>query len=60
MEVSYPQILRQYMGEERDGGLEYNNKTTQDAADICGASQAQVLRLKEQSLSTEKKGSGIQ
>ena len=27
------------MGEERDGRLGDHNKTTQDAADICGASQ---------------------
>ena len=39
MEEHYPEILRRYMGEERDGRLGHHNKTTQDAADICGASQ---------------------
>ena len=35
----YPQILWRCMGEERVGSYEYYNKTTKDAADICGASQ---------------------
>lgn len=39
MEEHYPEILRRYMGEERDGGFEYYGKTTKEAADICGASQ---------------------
>jgi hypothetical protein len=39
MEEHYPEILRRYMGAERDGGLEYFDKTTKEAADICGASQ---------------------
>ena len=39
MEEHYPQILRRYMGEERDGSYKYYDKTTRDAADICGASQ---------------------
>ena len=39
MEDHYPQILREYMGEERDGSYEYDEKTTKDAADICGRCQ---------------------
>lgn len=39
MEAHYPDILRRYMGEERDRGSEYYGKTTKEAADICGASQ---------------------
>jgi hypothetical protein len=39
MEEHYPEILRRFMGEERDGSFEYYDKTTKDAADICGASQ---------------------
>ncbi len=39
MEEHYPAILRRFMGAERDGSFEYYNKTTKDAADICGASQ---------------------
>lgn len=40
MEEYYPEILRRYMGEERDGGIEHHNRTTKDAARICGASQS--------------------
>ena len=36
----YPEILRRYMGEERDGGFEYTDKTTKEASNICGASQS--------------------
>ena len=39
MEEHYPEILRRYLGEERDGGSEYFDQTTKVAADICGASQ---------------------
>ncbi len=39
MEEHYPHILWRYMGEERDGSYAYYDKTTKDAADICGASQ---------------------
>jgi hypothetical protein len=39
MEEHYPQILRRYMGEERVGSYEYYDKTTKDAADICGRCQ---------------------
>lgn len=39
MEDHYPQILRRYMGEERIGRYEYYDKTTKDAADICGRCQ---------------------
>ncbi len=39
MEEHYPEILRQYMGEERDRGFENYDRTTKEAADICGASQ---------------------
>lgn len=40
MEEHYPEILRRYMGEERDGSFEYYDETTKKAADICGASQS--------------------
>lgn len=39
MEEHYPEIFRQFMGEERDGGFENYDKTTKEAADLCGASQ---------------------
>ncbi len=39
MEEHYPEILRQYLGEERNGSFEYYDQTTKAAADICGASQ---------------------
>lgn len=39
MEEHYPQIFRQFMGEERDRGFENYGKTTKEAADICGTSQ---------------------
>lgn len=42
----YPHILRRYMGEERDGGFEYYDKTTKEAADICGASQSSSYAAK--------------
>src|SRR3954469_22978508 len=40
MDRCYPEILRRYMGEERDGSNEYTDATTREAAHICGASQA--------------------
>ena len=43
----YPQILWRCMGEERVGSYEYYNKTTKDAADICGASQGSSSAAKE-------------
>jgi hypothetical protein len=46
MEKHYPQILWRYMGEERDGSYEYFDKTTKDAADICGASQGSSSEAK--------------
>ena len=46
MEEHYPQILRRYMGEERVGSYEYYDKTTKDAADICGASQGSCAAAK--------------
>jgi hypothetical protein len=33
MEEHYPEILRRFMGEERDGSFEYYDKTTKDAAE---------------------------
>lgn len=39
MEKHYPEILRQFLGEERDRGFENYDRTTKEAADICGASQ---------------------
>ena len=39
MEKHYPEILRRFLGEERDGGFEYYDTTTKEAADICGTSQ---------------------
>lgn len=39
MEEHYPEIFRQFMGEERDRGFENYDKKTKEAADICGASQ---------------------
>ncbi len=40
MENHYPEILRRYMGEERVGGSTYYDSKTKNAADICGASNA--------------------
>jgi hypothetical protein len=39
MEKHYPEILRQFLGEERDRGFENYDRTTKEAADICGTSQ---------------------
>lgn len=47
MEEHYPEILRRYLGEERDGGYEYFDHTTKKASDICGASQRASIAAKE-------------
>ncbi|MCW3111170.1 MAG: hypothetical protein JWQ09_5676 [Segetibacter sp.] len=40
MEEHYPEILRQYMGEERVGSSENYGNTTKQATDICGRCQS--------------------
>lgn len=53
----YPKILREYLGEEREGSNVLIDKTTKNAAFIAGTSQrAQVQRLKDQSHTAVKKG----
>jgi hypothetical protein len=39
MEEHYQEILGQFLGEERDRGFENYDRTTKEAANICGASQ---------------------
>ena len=40
MEAHYPPILRQFMGEERNGIYAYFDETTIAAAHICGGCQS--------------------
>lgn len=42
----YPQILRQYLGEEREGSINLVNETTKRAAFITGASQSESSAAK--------------
>jgi hypothetical protein len=57
MEKHYPQILRQYMGEERDAGNGIIDDTTRDAAYICAASQAASEAAKRPELVSRKERS---
>lgn len=40
MDEHFPQIIRQWLGNERSAGVEGVDKPTKEAADICGRSQA--------------------
>lgn len=40
MEKHYPEILGQYLGQQRDGGNDNFDPTTKEAADICGRCQS--------------------
>lgn len=52
----YPEILRQFLGEERDRGFKTMTEQRKKLPISVEQARAQVMRLKEQSLSTEKKG----